>query len=150
MNRLKGGMKLTKDLNNLEDGKYVIPVEAIKKDNDEPSAMAPFLDKNSLITKQSNFLFIALIIREEHVITGLQLKSEAGTWVEAKEKQTDQESNIRYEVFDIGTLHDVIEARVQYEVEQNGQTFSGDEKLRLKLDTTELRDVDSIDWNKLS
>ena len=134
----------------LNEGKYVIPVEAIKKDSDELSAMAPLLDKNSLITKQSNFLFIALIIRDEHVITGLQLKNESGIWVEAKEKQTDEQSNIRYEVFDIGTLHHMIDARVQYEVEQNGQTFSGDEELRLKLDANELRDVDTIDWNKLS
>lgn len=130
----------------LEEGKYVVQVQAIKKDEDEPSAMAPYLSNNSIITKEADKVFMTLMIVNEQVITGLQIKNEADEHVERVNVHQDDEANTRYEIFEFTQFQTLYEARVQYEIEHEGENFKGDEPLRLAFDENSILNVEDIEF----
>lgn len=130
----------------LEEGKYVIQVAAIKKNNEESSAMAPYLSNNSIATNESGTTFVTLMLVQEHIITGLQIKNEHGNYIECINSHKDEEASTRYEIFQLSNLQTIHEARVQYEIEHEGRLIKGDEELRLFFDATSLQNVDELDF----
>lgn len=126
----------------IEEGKYAIGVETLKQDIDEPSAMANYLSKMAIVTRQDNFLTLSLLLQNQKTITGFQVESQTGEWVEAIEKQVDDEMDRRFEMFELAHLTSIINVRVQYEVEHEGQSFEGDEALRLSFDEESLEKLE--------
>lgn len=123
---------------NIEEGKYAIGVQTLKKDENEPSAMANYLSQKAIVSKQGEFFTLSLLLQSQKTITGFQVENQAGELVEAIEKQVDLEMDRRFEMFEIEQLPAILHARVQYEVEHEGRSFKGDEVLRLSFDEQSL------------
>lgn len=117
----------------VEQGKYAIGLQTLKKDADEPSAMANYLSQMAVVTKEEDIFTLSLLLQSQETITGFQIEDENGTFVEAIEKQVDTGMDRRYEMFTITSLPKHLRARVQYEVEHEGKSFKGDEILRLSF-----------------
>lgn len=117
----------------VEQGKYAIGLQTLKKDADEPSAMANYLSQMAVVTKEEDIFTLSLLLQSQETITGFQIEDENGTFVEAIEKQVDTGMDRRYEMFTITSLPKYLRARVQYEVEHEGKSFKGDEILRLSF-----------------
>lgn len=117
----------------IEQGKYAIGLQALKKDAEEPSAMANYLSQMAVVTKEEDIFTLSLLLQSQETITGFQIEDENGTFVEAIEKQVDTGMDRRYEMFTITSLPKYLRARVQYEVEHEGKSFKGDEILRLSF-----------------
>lgn|SRR5690625_163065 len=128
----------------LQEGKYVIFVDAMKKDTDEESAMAPYLGETAIVSKIDEKLYITFMLMEQEIITNFQL-SNGDEFYEAIDKQVNEELNNRYEMFQIKELTDSIVARVQYKVTYEGRKIDGDEQLRLVLDPHSLKNVEKLD-----
>lgn len=128
----------------LQEGKYVIFVDAMKKDTDEESAMAPYLGETAIVSKIDEKLYITFMLMEQEIITNFQL-SNGDEFYEAIDKQVNEELNNRYEMFQIKELTDSIVARVQYKVTYEGRKIDGDEQLRLVLDPHSLKNVEELD-----
>lgn len=128
----------------LQEGKYVIFVDAMKKDTDEESAMAPYLGETAIVSKIDEKLYITFMLMEQEIITNFQL-SNGDEFYEAIDKQVNEELNNRYEMFQIKELTDSIVARVQYEVTYEGRKIDGDEQLRLMFDLNSLKNVEELD-----
>lgn len=118
----------------IEEGKYAIDVQTLKKDAHEPSAMANYLSQKAIVTKQDEFLTLSLLLQSQKTITGFQIENETGEFVEAIEQQIDEETERRFEMFHLSHLPTILNARVQYEIEHEGKSFKGDEILRLSFD----------------
>lgn len=130
----------------IDEGKYVVQVKTMKKTEAEPSAMAPYLSNNSIVTKVSGQYFLTLMILEEQIITGFQLKNKADEYVNSMENHRDEESSTRYEIFQLEDFRTIHDARVQYKIDHDGKTFEGDEELRLFFDSDSVQNVDEIDF----
>lgn len=130
----------------LDEGKYVVQVKAMKLDVDEPSAMAPYLSNNSIITNISGQYFLTLMILEEHIITGFQLKNNVNELKNCIERHRDETAKTRYEIFQLEEFRTIHEVQVQYEVDHEGKVFEGDEKLRLFFDANSIQNIDEIDF----
>ncbi|HLR71462.1 MAG TPA: NEAT domain-containing protein [Pseudogracilibacillus sp.] len=130
----------------LKEGKYVIQVEAMKKSEDETSAMSPYLSNNTILTKLSSQFYVTLMLNEEQTITGLQIKNKHDEYTNSIDQHIDTASNTRYEIFQLDEFQTILNARVQYKVEHDGKTFEGDEELRLVFDAQSIQNVDDIDF----
>lgn len=130
----------------LNEGKYVVQVQAMKKEENELSAMAPYLSNNSIITKESGEIFVTLKILEEQIITGLQIKNDNGEYTEHINFLKDEEAKARYENFQLESFQSIHHARVQYEVNHEGEIIKGDEELRLVFDDQSVQNVDDIQF----
>lgn len=128
----------------VDEGKFVVQVQALKQSEDEPSAMAPYISKNSIITNEQGNLFLTLMFTEQHIITGFQIKNNAGEFVSCVNAHIDTKTNARYENFTLDTLQPIHDARVQYKVDYDGSTFEGDETLRLSFDRDSVLNVEKI------
>jgi len=129
----------------LQEGKYVIFVEAMKRDTDEKSAMAPYLGETAIVSKIEDELYITFMLTEQKIITGFQLSNDNDEFYEAIDTQVNEELDNRYEMFHIKELTDSIVARVQYKVTYEGRKIDGDEQLRLVLDPHSLKNVEELD-----
>src|SRR5699024_3360307 len=127
-----------KTIINIEEGKYAIGVQTLKKDENEASAMANYLSQKAIVTKQNELFTLSLLLQSQTTITGFQIENEAGEFVEATESQIDEETDRRFEMFELSHLPGILHARVQYEVEHDGRSFKGDEVLRLSFDAQSL------------
>jgi len=127
---------------NLEKGKYAIPLQALKKDEDAPSAMADYLSNFAVVTKKDENLTLSLLLYNQQIITGLQIENHEEEFTEAIAKQVDEEKNWRYEMFELNNLPSSLNVRVQYEVEHEGKSFKGDEVLRLSFATDSIEKLD--------
>lgn len=126
----------------IEEGKYGISLQALKKDADEPSVMANYLSQMAIVTKQDDVLTLSLLLQSQQTITGFQIEDQAGAFVEAIEKQVDEELDRRFEMFVLAQLPAILHARVQYEVEHEGKSIKGDEVLRLSFVEESLEKVE--------
>lgn len=126
----------------LENGRYSIQLQTLKKDEDELSAMANYLSQVAVVTKQDDLLVLSLLFQSEQTITGFQIERQDGEFIEAIEKQVDEEMERRSEAFELDALPKNLFARVQYEVEHEENTFKGDEILRLVFAEESLEKVD--------
>lgn len=127
---------------NLEKGKYAISLQALKKDEDAPSAMADYLSNFAVVTKKDENLTLSLLLYNQQIITGLQIENHEEEFTEAIAKQVDEEKNWRYEMFELNNLPSSLNVRVQYEVEHEGKSFKGDEVLRLSFATDSIEKLD--------
>lgn len=127
---------------NIEEGKYAIGVETLQKDTDEPSAMANYLSKIAIVTRQDDILRLSLLLQSQKTITGFQVENQAGELAEAIEKKVDDEMDRRFEMFELEHLPSILNVRVQYEVDHEGQKFKGDEALRLNFNEESLEKLD--------
>ncbi len=127
----------------IEKGKYAIGVEALKKDADEPSAMANYLSKMAVVTNHDEYFTLSLLLQSQKTITGFQVENHAGEFIEASDRQIDEEMDRRFEMFELENLPANLNARVQYEVEHEGKSFKGDEILRLSFIEDSLEKVDA-------
>ena len=127
---------------NLEKGKYAIPLRALKKDEDAPSAMADYLSNFAFVTKKDENLTLTLLLYNQQIITSLQIANHEEKFTEAIAKQVDEEKNWRYEMFELNNLPSNLNVRVQYEVEHEGKSFKGDEVLRLSFATDNVEKLD--------
>lgn len=130
----------------LHDGKYVVEVQAIKKDSTETSAMAPYLANNAIITKEAGQNFVTLVINEEEVVKGLQVKSSDNTFKDSINNQVNQDENIRYEIFHLEQIQTILPARVQYKVNYEGDIIEGDEELRLFINDDTIQNVEDMEF----
>ena len=130
----------------LTEGKYVITVSALKQSVDEPSAMAPYLGANCIVTATNDDIFITLTFNNHQVITGFQVEKNEKEFVPSIDRHVNMDENIRYEIFQLNQLQTIINARVQYKVEHEGQSFTGDEQLRLQFDHQSLKNLEHIDF----
>lgn len=126
----------------IEEGKYGIRLQTLKKDADEPSAMANYLSQMAIVTKQDELVTLSLLLQSEKTITGFQIENQAGEFVEAVEKQVDEEMERRFEMFTLTQLPAILRARVQYEVPHEGKVMKGDEVLRLSFFEDSLEKVE--------
>lgn len=126
----------------IEEGKYAIGVETLQKDTDEPSAMANYLSKMAIVTRQDDFLTLSLLLQSQKTIIGFQVENQAGELIEAIEQQVDDEMDRRFEMFELDHLTSIVNVRVQYEVDHEGQKFKGDEALRLQFNEESLEKLD--------
>lgn len=133
---------MTHTIISIEVGKYGIGLEALKKDADEPSAMANYLSKMAIVTKQDDLLTLSLLLQSQQTITGFQIEDQTGAFVEAIEQQVDEEMDRRFEMFALAELPAILQARVQYEVEHEGKSLKGDEMLRLSFVEESLEKVE--------
>jgi len=147
LDKLKLGemIKMENATINLEQGKYIAQIQTLKKDEDESSAMAPYLSEHVIITHESGHYFITLMIQEEQVVTGFQLIKKDGELNHAIDQQIDQDTKVRYEIFQLENFRTMIPAQVQYEIDHEGSTFKGDEKLRLYINQETIQNVNDID-----
>lgn len=130
----------------LEDGKYVVQVQAVKKDTEEASAMGPYLSNNSIVTYESGEIYLTLMLVEEKIITGLQIKNKEEQYEERINFHRDEEANARYEIFKLDHFQSVHEAKVQYEIEHEGEWIKGDEELRLFFEPDSIQNVEDIQF----
>lgn len=133
---------MTHAIISIEEGKYGIRLEALKKDADEPSAMANYLSQMAIVTKQDDLLTLSLLLQSQQTITGFQIEDQTGAFVEAIEQQVDEEMDRRFEMFTLAELPTILQARVQYEVEHEGKSLKGDEMLRLSFVEESLEKVE--------
>lgn len=127
----------------LEEGKYLIALEALKKDEDEASAMAPYLGEHGIITIHEGKSYLTLMLMEQNIITNFDLLGEEGARSKL-DSQINEELNSRYEMFELPELAKELLARVQYELEYEGREIKGDEQLRLVLDEESIQNVEEI------
>lgn len=132
---------MTQTVIEIEEGKYAIGVQTLQKNADEPSAMANYLSQTAIVTKQGDHLTLSLLLQGQKTITGFQVENQAGEFVEAIEKQVDEEMDRRFEMFEIDRLYSILNVRVQYELEHEGRNFKGDEELRLTFDKESLENL---------
>lgn len=125
----------------VDKGKYALQLQALKQNADEPSAMANYLSKTAIVSKEDNTLTLSLLFQSEQTITGFQVENHAGELIEASQKQVNDETERRYELFELKSLPAILNVRVQYEVEHEGRSFTGDEMLRLVFDQATLEKV---------
>lgn len=130
----------------LKDGKYVAQVQAMKKDIDEPSAMAPYLANNVIITCREGTYFLTLMIQEEEIVTGFQIQTNDNTFAPSIEQQVDDQQSVRYEIFQVERLLTILPARVQYKVNHECNIFEGDEALRLLVDLETIQNVEDVEF----
>lgn len=128
----------------LNEGKYAIQVQTLKKNEDEPSAMNSYLGETAILTKTGRDLFITFMLKEQQIISSFQLANDRGKFFEAIEQVVNEQLKTRYEMFKIKVLKESIIARVQYELFYEGQKVSGDEQLRLMLDQDSLQKVENM------
>lgn len=128
----------------IDEGKFVVQVQALKQSEDEASAMAPYISKNSIITNEQGKLFLTIMFTEQDIITGFQIKNKHGEFISCVNAHTDIETNARYENFTLDSLLPFHDARVQYKVEHDGNIFEGDETLRLFFDRDSVLNVEKI------
>src|SRR5690625_2397051 len=83
----------------VEEGRYVIHVRTLQEDKDEPSAMAGYLSESAIITNLNGSLSLTLMLKDHQTITGFQVENQ-----EAIEKQVNDETNMRYEMFELDRL----------------------------------------------
>lgn len=131
---------------NLDEGKFVVEIEAIQLESSEPSAMAPYLAEHAMITKDKQKIFITLMIKEQNIVTGFQMEDKDERFVESIDQKIDKETNIRYEIFSLSKLPTTVKARVQYTVNHEGEDFSGDELLRLSFDQQSIQNTADIQF----
>lgn len=135
---------MEKKLIDLQEGKYIIRMKAVKSDSSAVSAMDPYVANNCVITKTNHQTFITLQIKEHEVVKVLQLIKEDGAYIDSLDQHIDYDSNIRYEIFPVESLQTLISARVQYKVPHGESFFEGDETLRLYFDETTLQSTDEL------
>src|SRR5690625_6287211 len=119
----------------VEEGRYVIHVRTLQEDKDEPSAMAGYLSESAIITNLNGSLSLTLMLKDHQTITGFQVENQ-----EAIEKQVNDETNMRFEMFELDRLPAYLPVRVQYEVEYGGKEIKSDEALRLYFDEASLEE----------
>lgn len=129
---------MDKTVINIEDGKYAIGVQTLQKEADEPSAMANYLSQTAIVTSQEGILTLSLLLQGQKTITGFQVENQSGELLKAIDVQVDDESDRRFEMFELDLLTSILNVRVQYEIEHDGQNFKGDEALRLSFDEESL------------
>src|SRR5699024_10547971 len=112
---------------NIEKGKYAIPLQALKKDEDAPSAMTDYISNYAVVTKKDNKFTLSIVLYNQQIITVLQIENHDKNFTEAIAEQVNEEKNWRYEMFELNYLPSKLKARVQYEVEYEGKSFKGDE-----------------------
>src|SRR5690625_7468717 len=117
----------------LQEGKYVIFVDAMKKDTDEESAMAPYLGETAIVSKIDEKLYITFMLMEQEIITNFQL-SNGDEFYEAIDKQVNEELNNRYEMFQIKEHKDSIVERVIYKDTYKYWKITDDEQHRIILE----------------
>src|SRR5699024_2236835 len=105
---------------NLEKGKYAIPLQALKKDEDAPSAMADYLSNFAVVTKKDDNLTLSILLYNQQIITDLQIENHEKIFTEAIAEQVNEE-----------------------------KSFKGDEMLRLSFDTDNVEKIDSNLYNNL-
>lgn len=116
---------------NIENGKYAISLQALKKGEDEPSVMADYLSQRAILSKQDETYTLSLLFQSEQIITGFQIESSEGQFVDAVERQVDEEMERRYEMFQVHAVPTTLNARVQYEVDHEGSKFKGNELFKI-------------------
>jgi|SRR5699024_3212903 len=122
---------MDQEMINVEEGKYAIHVQTMKKEDDETSAMEEYLSQYAIVNNQDNLLTLALLLENQEIIVGFQIKDVSGEYIQAKDQQINHETAQRMEAFELNALPAILDARVQYEVAQADRTFKGDEFLRL-------------------
>ena len=127
----------------LEDGKYAVTVQALKKEADEPSAMEPYLGEVAIVTVAGGRTYLTFMLREQNIITNFQLLH-GDHPIERMNSQVNEELNNRYEIFELEELKATVIARVQYELTHEGREIKGDEQLRLVLDEESIQDLEGI------
>lgn len=121
----------------IEEGKYIIRVRTLQEEKDEPSAMADYLSDSAIISNVDGSLNLTLMLKDHQTITGFQVENQ-----EAIDKHVNEESNMRFEMFELDQLPVLLPVRVQYEVEYGGKEIKGDEALRLSFDEDSLEAVE--------
>lgn len=129
----------------LEDGKYVVEIQAIKKDSDETSAMDPYLARHAIISKEAEKTYLTIMIQEANIVTDFKLEDKQGNLVNCLEQKIDEAKNNRYEIFEFYPSTSALQARVQYEVDHEGSTFKGDEQFRLLFDLDSIKNIKDFD-----
>lgn len=129
---------MSQSIIDLDEGKYAIGVQTLQKDEDEPSAMANYLSQTAVVTNQEGVLTLSLLIQLQKTITGFQVENQAGELMDAIDVQVNDEADRRFEMFKLDQLPSILNVRVQYEIEHEGQNFKGDEPLRLSFDEESL------------
>src|SRR5690625_5036192 len=87
--------------------------------------MAGYLSESAIITNLNGSLSLTLMLKDHQTITGFQVENQ-----KAIEKQVNDETNMRFEMFELDRLPAYLPVRVQYEVEYGGKEIKGDEALR--------------------
>lgn len=128
-------------MNSLTKGKYMVDLELLHKDSNQVSEIANYLAKRAVITKEKNILTMTLLVLDNGSILGLQLEGN-NEWVEAAEYKVDDETNRRFELFELSRLSETISARAQYEYNYEGRIMKADEELKITLDQTSIEIVD--------
>ena len=128
-------------MNSLNEGKYMVDLELLHKDSNQVSEIANYLAKRAVITKEENILTMTLLVLDSGSILGLQLEGN-NEWVEAAEYKVDDETNRRYELFELSGLSEIISARAQYEYNYEGRIMKADEELKISLDETSIEIVE--------
>lgn len=128
-------------MNALTEGKYMIDLELLHKDSNQVSEIANYLAKRAVITKEKNILTMTLLVLDNGSILGLQLEGN-NEWLEAAEYKVDDETNRRFELFELSRLSETISARAQYEYNYEGRIMKADEELKITLDQTSIEIVD--------
>lgn len=128
----------------LDDGKYVVTVQALKKNEDEKSAMAPYLSETAIVTVLEGKTYVTLMLKEQQVVTDFQIALDEEAFISNIDYQINEELNSRYEMFELEELKGTLLARVQYELTYEGQRISGDEQLRIVLDEDSIENVENI------
>lgn len=128
-------------MNSLNEGKYIVDIELMQKDSNELSEIANYLAKRAIITKEQNILTMTLLVLDNGSILGLQLEGN-NEWVEADLYNVDDETNRRYELFELDHLTEIISARAQYEYNYEGRIMKADEELKLAIDQSSIEVVD--------
>src|SRR5690625_4030294 len=121
----------------VDEGRYVIHIRTLQEDNDESSSIAGYLCESAIITNRNGSLSLTLMLQDHQTITGFQVENQ-----EAIEKQVNDETNMRFEMFELDRFPAYLPVRVQYEVEYGGKEIKGDEALRLYFDEASLEDAD--------
>src|SRR5699024_12312783 len=96
---------------NLEKGKYAIPLQALKKVEDAPSAMADYLSNFAVVTKKDDKLTLSIVLYNQQIITVLQMENQEKIFTEAIAEQVNEEKNWRYEMFELNYLPSKLKAR---------------------------------------
>lgn len=126
----------------IDEGKYAINVQALKKDTDEPSAMASYLSPLAIVTNQSGTVYLSIMFMDHKTIVGFQVENQAGEWTESIDQQVNEENNNRFEMFKLDRFISPLNVRVQYEIMHEGQKITGDEVLRLAFEEESLKSVE--------
>lgn len=127
-------------MNSLAKGKYKIDFKVMHKNQDEASVMANYLATSAIITKETDLLTMTLMLLDHETVLGFQIEID-GEWVEAINFQVDDEVNRRYELYELTELREMMNARVQYEVEHEERMIKSDEEIRIKFDQNSLESV---------